>query len=250
MKHKVVIVSSSYGADYIKQVGGQYNVVPIVKAANAYGIEIRRELFSIQEFQELPKLNQQIKRHGLVCFYSVPFHLFVDNGMLNQDLQSFLQEAKQLGAQLIKFSLGYFNKNSYGSLDDLKKILTFTDIQLVVENDQTECGVIEPFEDFFKQINMLSIPIKMTFDTGNWLCLNTDPLDAAQRLGQYIGYIHVKAAKLIKKGKIAASPPTENDDWMLMINSYLPGSAFRGIEFPLIGDDLESVSRKYVTLLN
>ncbi|WP_392559309.1 hypothetical protein [Orbus mooreae] len=133
----------------------------------------------------------------------------------------------------------------------LKNILAnYPDIQLVVENDQTECGVIEPFEAFFTQITQLSLPIKMTFDTGNWLCLDIDPIDAAKRLAMHVGYIHVKAAKLITKGKIAALPPTDDDNWMQLINTLLPKSAFRGIEFVLIGDNLESVSIKYIQLLN
>jgi len=249
MGYNVIIVTSSYGADYIKQIGGQYYIIAIIKAAGAYGLEIRRELLSETELMQLPKLARQIIKYDLHCFYSVPCHLFIEDGTLNPNLGHYLHEAQQLNAKLIKFSLGYFNENS--QLGPLKALLEENhDLQLVVENDQSECGTIAPFEDFFTQIAEHAIPIKMTFDTGNWLCLNIDPIEAAQRLSQYVAYIHVKAAKLIAPGKIDALAPTVNDSWMYLINHYLPKSAFRGIEFAITGDDLESVSKKYINLLS
>jgi len=249
MAYKVIIVTSSYGADYIKKIGGQYDIIPIIKAAGAYGVEIRRELLSDNELVQLPKLAQQIFQHDLVCFYSVPCHLFIEGGKFNPNLDNYLHEAKQLNAKLIKFSLGHFDENS--QLSQLNRLLaSYCDIQLVVENDQTKCSTIAPFEAFFTQTAKHAIPIRMTFDTGNWLCLNIDPIEAAQRLSQYIAYIHIKAAKLIALGKIDALPPTINDSWMQLINHYLPKSAFRGIEFAITGDDLESVSKKYINLLS
>lgn len=249
MSKHVIIVTSSYGADYIKRCGGQSYVLPIIKQAGADGVEIRRELLEQQELLQLSELAQQISAHKLICFYSVPFHLFITENEINPDIRHYFDEAKQLGAKLIKFSLGYYSEKS--DLTKLKNILReYFDIQLVVENDQTECGIIAPFEAFFTQVIALSLPIKMTFDTGNWLCLEEDPQIAAQKLGQYVGYIHVKAAKLITKGKIAALPPNDlSDEWMQLINNLLPKNVVRGIEFPLEGDDLVSVSKKYVLLL-
>lgn len=249
MNHQIIIVTSSYGADYINQIGGQHYIIPTIKAAGADGVEIRRELLSSSELTQLPKLAQQISAHHLICFYSVPFHLFIAGGKLNPQLVDYLQEAEQLNAKLIKFSLGYFQLEQSDLLELTHILKRYPNIQLVVENDQTECGVIEPFDVFFQQVQRLSIPVKMTFDTGNWLCLDIDPVEAAKRLGQHVAYIHVKAGKLIAKGKIDAMPPVDGDFWMSLINDLLPHNAFRGIEFAIVGQDLGTVSLGFVKLL-
>lgn len=251
MVRNVIIVSSSYGTDYIQKCGGQYNIIPIVKQSGADGIEIRRELFTDPEFSMLSALAKQIKNNQLICFYSVPFHLFIAEGKLNPNIINYLNEATELGAKLIKLSLGYYSEITKFNLIKLQTILShYTNIQLVVENDQSECGTIPMFEVFFKHVTELSLPIKMAFDTGNWLCLNVNPNVAALLLRQYVGYIHVKAAKSLSHGKIVALPPLDlNDKWMMLINDLLPKDVARGIEFPLEGTDLVSVSKKYVCLL-
>ncbi|QIQ20991.1 sugar phosphate isomerase/epimerase family protein [Zophobihabitans entericus] len=247
MARDIIIVSSAYGYEKIQQLGGQSEVLGIVKKSGAEGIEIRRELFSEQDLQTLPQLSEKIKSSQLSCFYSVPYPLFMSDGTVNSELDKFLAEAKQLSAKLIKFSLGHYQAGT--DLTQLKQTLSTTSIQLVVENDQTECGVVEPFKLFFRDVMSQQVPVKMTFDTGNWLWVGGNPTESAKQLAKYVGYIHVKAAEM-RGGKACAIPPTGLDDeWMKLVNYLLPLDVPRGIEFPLEGNDLVSVSSHFVNLL-
>ncbi|QIQ20990.1 substrate-binding domain-containing protein [Zophobihabitans entericus] len=82
MARDIIIVSSAYGYEKIQQLGGQSEVLGIVKKSGAEGIEIRRELFSEQDLQTLPQLSEKIKSSQLSCFYSVPYPLnyLIDSG--------------------------------------------------------------------------------------------------------------------------------------------------------------------------
>ena len=102
-KREIIIVTSSYGADYIKKIGGQAEVFKIIKEAGADGVEIRRELFSSDELSALPhllpSLAEAVAQQGLICFYSVPFALFTTQGDLNRQIEDYFQEAKQLNEE-------------------------------------------------------------------------------------------------------------------------------------------------------
>ena len=79
-------------------------------------MEIRRELFTESELQQLPQLAAAIAEHRLNAFYSVPDALFTAQGELNPQLGRYLQEADQLGASLLKLSLGHYRPGAEAGL--------------------------------------------------------------------------------------------------------------------------------------
>jgi hypothetical protein len=45
MQEEIMVVTAAYGADQVRQAGGRA-MLPVIAAAGADGVEIRRELFS------------------------------------------------------------------------------------------------------------------------------------------------------------------------------------------------------------
>lgn len=246
MPRKIIIVTAAYGHDRIAALGGQHALLPIIANAGADGVEIRRELFSRTQLDALPELAQQIAEHQLQACYSAPEPLFVEDGKLNPLIPSLLLEAHQLNARWLKLSLGHFRSSQQFAL--LQQWLEQTDVPLVVENDQTNCGKLAPMQRFQAACNVLNLPVTFTFDMANWLWVDESPEAAARMLAPSVSYIHVKAAVAHHYHYRAIALDDAEPRWLELLNS-LPADAPRGIEFPLEGRDLTAVTRHYVNLL-
>lgn len=72
MSRKIMVVTAAYGADQVRQAGGQRAMLPVIAGAGADGVEIRRELFSHDELMALPALGESIELLGLLACYSAP----------------------------------------------------------------------------------------------------------------------------------------------------------------------------------
>ncbi|MFD1801183.1 sugar phosphate isomerase/epimerase family protein [Mixta tenebrionis] len=243
MKPEIIVVTTAYGHQQVGDLGGQRALLPIVADAGADGVEIRRELLTEPELQQLSHLAQAVNEHQLYAFYSVPDALFSENGQLNAQLGRYFQEAEQLGARLLKLSLGHYRPGA--DISELQTLQQQSAVRLVVENDQTNCGKLEAMAAFFEQSGFTG---GMTFDTGNWLWTGDDASAAAHRLARYVSYIHVKAAVPHRDSFRAIALDDADDSWRTL-TGLLPGDLPRGIEFPLEGDDLVAVTRHYVDLL-
>jgi sugar phosphate isomerase/epimerase len=246
MKPEIIVVTAAYGHQQIAALGGQQALLPIIQQAGAVGVEIRRELFDEATLKNLPALASAIEHHQLRTSYSVPDTLFCDNGELNPQLTHYFEEARQLNAQRLKLSLGNFN----GELasEALSALIAKYDIQLTIENDQTQYGKLAPTMRFFAAVNAEKLPIGMTFDMANWCWTQEDAVQAAHQLGARVNYVHVKAAVPHRDSFRAIALDDADDSWLALLNQ-LPSTAPRGIEFPLEGDDLTAVTRHYVSLL-
>lgn len=246
MGRKIIVVTAAYGADHVRQVGGQRAILPVIAAGGADGVEIRRELFNDKELQALPTLAQSIELLGLFACYSAPAALLMPDGTLNPDLPRYLAEASTLNALWLKVSLGHFRDKQ--PLEALRELLLESGMTLVVENDQTDCGQLAPMQRFKAACRVMELPVTLTFDTGNWLWVGESPEEAARHLAPAVSYIHVKAAVPHHQHFRAIPPDNADARWMDLLNQ-LPTDAPRGIEFPLEGPDLAAVTRHYVNLL-
>ena len=241
-----MVVTAAYGADRVRQAGGQRAMLPVIAGAGADGVEIRRELFSSDELMALPALGESIELLGLLACYSAPAPLFMPDGTLNPDLPRYLREASTLNALWLKVSLGHFSDKH--PLEDLRTLLDASGMALVVENDQTDCGQLAPMQRFKAACRVMALPVTLTFDMGNWLWVGDSPEEAARQLAPAVSYIHVKAAVPHKAQFRAVAPDQTDSRWQDLLNQ-LPADAPRGIEFPLEGTDLTAVTRHYVNLL-
>ncbi|QOI57003.1 sugar phosphate isomerase/epimerase family protein [Rouxiella badensis] len=243
---EIVIVTAAYGYQAVKDLGGQTPLLKHIAEAGADGVEIRRELFTDGEVNDLKVLGEKIRQHGLFAFYSVPESLFLEDGKVNPSLESFLIEADSLDARKLKIALGAFVPGE--DLTPLKVLLQQHAVELVVENDQTKNGVLHPMNAFFFAAESLHLPVAMTFDMANWLWVGQDALEAANTLREHVSYVHVKTAEQ-RNGKYHAVALDDSDGSWKPVLDALPRHAPRGIEFPLEGDDLTAVTRHYVELL-
>ena len=245
MARKIIVVTAAYGHDRVSALGGQQALLPVIAAAGADGVEIRRELLDAQALDALPQLSEDIARRGLQACYSAPEALFEPDGSLNPRLPALLQEANVLNALWLKLSLGHFTHKT--ALAPLRAILADSGVALTIENDQTTSGRLAPMQRFKAAVKVLNLPVALTFDMGNWLWVDESPEEAARMLAPGVGYIHVKAAQP-GHHHWRAVPPDSDPRWANLLNQ-LPADAPRGIEFPLEGRDLTAVTRRYVNLL-
>lgn len=246
MGRKIIVVTAAYGADQVREAGGQRAMLPVIAGAGADGVEIRRELFTDAELAALPTLAQSIELLGLLACYSAPDSLFTADGTLNPQLPRYLAEASTLNALWLKVSLGHFRDKQ--QLDALRPLLESSGMSLVVENDQTDYGQLAPMQRFKAACRVMALPVTLTFDMGNWLWVGDSPEEAARQLAPAVSYIHVKAAEPHRHHFRAVPPAEKNCRWLALLDN-LPGDVPRGIEFPLEGPDLTAVTRHYVNLL-
>jgi sugar phosphate isomerase/epimerase len=245
-KPPVSISLSSYGADLVRQ-RGQGSFIEVLAAAGATRIEWREELLTDEDPRQLAEDTQS---QGLESIYSSPMELWLaGQSKPNPDLRATLERAQAFGAKWLKVSLGYFTDNN--DLQALNRVLSQSPVQLLVENDQTlHGGRIEPFQRFFGEVEQHNLPIKMTFDIGNWHWQDQSAASAARLLGRHVGYVHCKAVMRRADGKLVAIPPTASDVhvWEQLLRHMAQG-VMRAAEYPLQGDDLIQLTTEHVATL-
>ncbi|NWD83937.1 AP endonuclease [Pseudomonas reactans] len=245
-KYPVSISLSSYGADLVRQ-QGQLSFVEVLAAAGAQRIEWREELLTDEQPTELAEAAAQ---QDLESLFSSPLELWVaGRAQPNAELAATLDRAQAFGSRWLKVSLGYFTDTN--DLESLHALLNRHSVHLLVENDQTlHGGRIEPMQRFFTEVERLGLPVKMTFDIGNWQWQDQSALTAARLLGRHVDYLHCKAVARRADGKLVALPPGATDLhlWEQLLKHMTPGIS-RAVEFPLQGDDLVAVTAQQVATL-
>lgn len=246
-KPAVSISLSSYGADLVRQ-RGQGSFIEILAAAGANRIEWREELLTDEDPAQL---SEATRTQGLESVYSSPMELWLaGQSQPSPELISALQRAQAFGAKWLKVSLGYFTDNN--DLQILARVLGQSPVQLLVENDQTlHGGRIEPFQRFFTEVEQHRLPIKMTFDIGNWHWQDQSAASAARLLGRHVGYVHCKAVSRRADSKLVAIPPAASDLhlWEQLLR-HMPQGVMRAAEYPLQGDDLVQLTTEHVAVLS
>lgn len=245
MKTPVLVAASAYGADFVRRVGHAH-LIPIVAAAGAAGLEIRRELFV--ELPDFEALHDLLVEHHLFSVYSAPIELFrADGALARAELDQVMQEAQQLQSRFVKVALGHFSPAS--NMLDWARFVAQAPVPLLLENDQTaHGGKLDAIASFLAVCSGTGVPLGMTFDIGNWRWSGVDVETAARTLAGHVQYVHCKG--VWDDGvKLRAVPLEAEDKHWRQLFSHFPRGVQRAIEFPLIGADLESVTRSYVTML-
>lgn len=244
--HPVSISLSSYGAMLVRE-RGQAAFIPLLAQSGARYIEFREELMAPQEYLHL---RQASIEHGLECVYSSPLELWqAGQAQPCAHLATALERARACGCRWLKVSLGFFHPAC--DLRALAATLEDQPVRLLVENDQTlQGGRIDALEQFLSLARKQGIPVGMTFDIGNWHWQSQSPLEAAQRLGSHVEYLHCKAVTRSASGKLGAVPPSaaDLDEWQSLL-AWFPQGLVRAVEYPLQGDDLLAVTRAEVHAL-
>lgn len=216
-----------------------------IAACGGQGIEIRRELFPSGEELPLEACRSALEPYPLYCVYSAPVNLWQLNGELNVNgLDMVLREARTIGADMVKMPLGHFDASCSDVSALSRRLESYRQdggkaAALTVENDQTPYGgQLQPMSDFFKAVSEGGIPVRMTFDIGNWAYCGENAFAAAEMLGEHVIYVHCKHVE--RQGtelKTLPIPLEPEADWRKLLK-LLPSDAMRAIEFLLPEDSM------------
>jgi sugar phosphate isomerase/epimerase len=248
---KTLISLTSFGAAEVLR-HGQLWFARLSQAAGADGVEVREELLrdAARELPELAAWASETAGGGAMdLVYSCPQPLYAADGALaSSTLQHAIAASHRLGARWLKMSIGGFAARSEG-FDAIAQALQGSGITLLIENDQTAgAGTVQALERFFAAADAAGLQLPMTFDMGNWAYQGECALQAAQRFSRRVGYVHAKGVQRLP-AKWVAVPLTESAlPWRATLCA-LPADVPRAIEYPLVGDDLEAVTRRALQTL-
>lgn len=244
---KTLISLTSFGAAEVLR-HGQLWFARLSQAAGADGVEVREELLR-DAARELPELAAWARDSSMELVYSCPQPLFAADGALAlATLRHAIDASRMLDANWLKMSIGGFAEHSQG-FDAIHQALAQAGVTLLIENDQTVgAGTVQALQRFFTAADAADLPLPMTFDMGNWAWQGECALQAAQTFADRVGYVHAKGVQRLPSKWVAVPLAESALPWRAALQA-LPAGVPRAIEYPLIGDDLEAVTRRELQIL-
>lgn len=165
----------------------------LLKAIKDQGIslaEVRREY--IKEASEFQAIAKEASQNDMTLYYSVPEKI-VEDKVPNKNLTTYLEEAKKMNIQNVKFNIGSLNEIDQAGAEELKDILSKYEMTYTIENDQTdENGTFACTKETLEQIRKYELPIGYTMDLGNWYWQKEDPEKSFKELKDQITIFHLK----------------------------------------------------------
>lgn len=229
-KNRIVVTMKLFEEQLIEG-KKQYEYLKDISKLGIVNVEIREE-FLKEKKEELKEIKELAKEYNFHLIYSVPAHLFVNKTLPMAIIEQYINEAMCIDAKMIKFSLGEFDKNNLNLVIQLKKLLAQYNIQITIENDQTELsGKVVNLIEFFEWCNKYELNIKGTFDIGNWYWVGENPIDNAKKIGRFINYIHLKDVILENFGPKTVSLSKGIVPWDQVLKMF-PSHILIGLEFP------------------
>lgn len=228
---------------------GQASYVRLIAESAAFGIEIRRELLLVPiQNQQLEQIRDEINTYGLFTVYSAPIELWNEDYQLNTEgLTKIFQEGISIGASWIKVSLGHFGKEESDMIELNHFLNQHPEIQLLVENDQTLYGGnISNLKAFFERAVELHVPVKMTFDAGNWDYTGQDVQEALHMLAPYVIYLHLKQVEEQNSELVTVPLEKEGNNSWKKVMDHFPEEMVKGLEFPI---EPKEKTREYIGLV-
>lgn len=232
---KIIIPLNSFSQSEITKEDYE-NYFQVIKDSGAYGVELRQELFTSQS-PPLEWLKMKLEQASLFTVFSSPAPLWKKNGAFNQEaIEKVYYEAHLVRASWIKVSLGHYQAD----FSDMAPLIEFLEedrhgspVQLLVENDQTPYGgEIRPLKLFFEQVSRQSLNIKMTFDTGNWIFVNQDPIEAIRYFAPHVVYVHLKKVIALNNKLVTVPLSIEPSGWEPFIQAF-SSETVMALEFPI-----------------
>lgn len=225
----------------------------IARDAGADGFELRSELLTpAMQPNEIDGLRSQLERFRSPPIYSTPQSLLNDGDLQGEIIGQVLAKAYALGCGIVKFSPGNMEFEEDELMIQISSMQsTFPDLTITVENDQDPAnGDVARWVHFFEWAKALNCPIWMTFDLGNWSCVGSNAIEAAQNLASYVVYIHAKAVE--HKGDKCVSQPIKVASMQHPALAHLSADVPRAIEFPILAPDRDTLTatlHTYITWL-
>ena len=180
------------------------DLAPLAVKYGAQGVEYR-DIYWKDKSKELPAVLDQIKRLGLVVTYTTTTPLFSGDRIKQDQLLTDIDDAKALGAPLLRVNLGVrpiADANAASQRDAARKALeraAKAGVLLALENNSAPPG--ERLIDIKATLEEFgSAALGTNIDFANYATTNQDPIEAIRTLAPFIIYVHAKDAKKTEEG--------------------------------------------------
>ena len=192
MNKNQLVVNTLVFLNDLKNGINQSIIMDTINELGIKNIEVRREF--IKDFDnELETIREKSKLYNMNIYYSVPEWMYKENKLLVDDIEKYLKEAKKMNCHQVKLNIGQYDEVTVEDIEILNKFSKKYKVKLTVENDQTSLnGKSEFINKFLVQVKKLGGDITFTFDIGNWVFQEEDPLKNADLLKAFVTYIHLK----------------------------------------------------------
>ena len=192
MEKEKLVINTLVFFDDLKNGVEQSVIIDKVNKLGIKNVEVRREF--IKDFnKEIGEIKEKSSKYNMDLFYSVPEWLFKGNKLRRNEIEGYFNEAYNMNCHNVKMNIGQINEllvEDIKAIDDLcRKYM----IKLTIENDQTaENGRAEKIYSFLKRNRELGGNISFTFDVGNWIFQEEDPVKNSELLKDFVTYVHLK----------------------------------------------------------
>lgn len=213
-----------------------------IKELGISKIEVRREYVHGQD--DLMEIKNKAAELGIELFYAVPETLFEGGQLLTLDkLEGFFKEAQFLGVKQVKFTAGYTTELVQEEVAKLKQLLNTHGIEnLTLENGQDPSFArAETVKKFVQLLKEQGLPVTITFDTGNCLYVEENPLESFILLKEDVSYVHLKD---VSKATLTPTLNGEGDVPTKAILEQVAESVNVAIEYPLGATPTETLKQE------
>lgn len=232
-----LVFNTLVSQDKVKSGLKQIDLFDDILSLGFNNIEVRREYF-LDIDKEILGIRKFAERKNITLFYSIPDQVFLDNGELNPKIFKYFEESERLNAINVKMTIGNYKDPS--QLSQLS-FINNQPFKFTIENDQTqESGTISKINKFLQEAKQANLNIGYTFDLGNFRYIQESEVDAANILGSYVSYIHLKNVVKNNGELIATSLEKGIIDWKSIVKK-LPTDLPIALEYP--SNDNDEISR-------
>jgi len=238
----IVVNTLVFAQEYNKGME-QIKMIELLEVAGYKKIEVRREYFKGIE-NEMFLVGEYVLRNNVELFYSIPEPLYNDGVLNTSEITTYFKEAKTMLCTHVKMIIGNYQDVKLEDVLFINKLSMKYDINLTVENDQTTSNGSAPYIfNFVTKFKDKGGQIGVTFDVGNWIWVNEDPLENAKKLAPFVTYLHLKDVS----GKENPLPTYLNQgiiDWKAIMHA-LPAGIPVALEYPMGEHIIEDLNSQY-----
>ncbi len=247
MDKNLLVINTLVFLDQQKDGVLQCEMLDVINQLGVKKAEVRREY--IKDFNsELTDINKKALDLNMELFYSVPDLLYKDGELQYEKIETYFKEAFTMGCSNVKMNIGKYDVVTSNDVSRMNKICEQYSINLRVENDQSkEDGKVSKIKTFVEMYKQLGGNISVTFDAGNWVWQNEEPIENAKQLKEYVTYIHLKDVKLKEKPQTVLL--NEGDIAWKSILDILPKDVPLALEYPCGTDAAKQLSTELKKLL-
>lgn len=230
MDKNLLVINTLVFLDQQKDGVLQCEMLEIINQLGVKKAEVRREF--IKDFDiELIDIKKKASDLNIELFYSVPDLLYKNGELQYESIETYFKEAFTMGCSNVKMNIGDYNVVTQNDVNRMNKLCDQYSINLKVENDQSkENGIVLKIKTFVEMYKQLGGNISITFDTGNWVWQNEDPIENAKQLKEHVTYIHLK--DVLGKENPKTVLLNEGDiQWKSILN-ILPKDVPLALEYP------------------